>query len=84
MIEAYYGRALAYGQMDEHARSIEDYNRISSLDPDFSAAYFNRALAYEFMGDMDRATREYATLYALDPDFPGLKSRMQQLGLLQE
>jgi len=84
MIEAYYGRALAYGQMDEHARSIEDYNRISSLDPDFSAAYFNRALAYEFMGDMDRATREYATLYALDPDFPGLKSRMQQLGLLQQ
>ncbi len=84
MIEAYYGRALAYGQMDEHARSIEDYNRISSLDPDFSAAYFNRALAYELLGDMDRATREYATLYALDPDFPGLKSRMQQLGLLQQ
>ena len=84
MLEAYYGRALAHDRLGDHRRAIEDYDRISSLDPDFSAAYFNRALAYERLGEPERAAREYATLFALEPDFPGLKTRMQQLGLMQQ
>ena len=83
MVEAYYGRALAHDRLGDHRRAIEDYDRISSLDPEFSAAYFNRALAYERLGEPERAAREYALLYRLEPDFPGLKARMQQLGLLQ-
>ncbi len=83
MVEAYYGRALAHDRLGDHRRAIEDYDRTSSLDPEFSAAYFNRALAYERLGEPERAAREYALLYALEPDFPGLKARMQQLGLLQ-
>lgn len=83
MVEAYYGRALAQSLLGEHRRAIEDYDRISSLDPNFSAAYFNRAAAYERLGERERAARDYAALYALEPDYPGLKARMQQLGLLQ-
>ena len=84
LVEAYYGRAIAQGQLGDFARAIEDYDRISNLDPAFSAAYFNRAAAYERLGDLERAARDYAALYALEPDYPGLKARMQQLGLLQQ
>ncbi len=84
LVEAYYGRAIAQSQLGDFARAIEDYDRISNLDPAFSAAYFNRAVAYERLGDLERAARDYAALYALEPDYPGLKDRMQQLGLLQQ
>lgn len=84
LVQAYYGRAIAQSQLGDFVRAIEDYDRISNLDPAFSAAYFNRAVAYERLGDLARAARDYAALYALEPDYPGLKARMQQLGLLQQ
>ncbi len=84
MVEAYHGRALAHSWLGQDRRAIDDYDRVSKLDPNYSAAYFNRAVAYERLGDLGSAAQDYAALHALEPNYPGLKARMQELGLLQQ
>ena len=40
--DAYYGRGLAYGNLGELRRAIEDYDTAIRLDPNNADAYFNR------------------------------------------
>ena len=59
---AYSNRGVAYGNLGDPARAIEDYGQALRLDPDLAAAYNNRAWALyllgrntEALGDVDRS-----------------------------
>ncbi|MDR1372896.1 MAG: tetratricopeptide repeat protein [Dysgonamonadaceae bacterium] len=43
-IDAYFGRALDFMVVHDLTEAIEDYTRVTALDPDFVFAYFNRAV----------------------------------------
>ena len=59
---AYYNRGLAYYNLGEHRRAIEDYDQAARLDPGDANSYNNRAWALyrvnrntEALGDVDWA-----------------------------
>ena len=59
---AYYNRGIAYADLGEHRRAIEDYDQALRLDPGDAHAYNDRAWAMylwgrnaEALGDVDRS-----------------------------
>ncbi len=43
---AYYNRGIAYKNLKDYRRAIEDYDQALRLDPDYVKAYNNRGYAY--------------------------------------
>jgi Flp pilus assembly protein TadD len=51
---------LAYGNLGQHERAIEDYDEAIRLDPKDAYAYNNRGLAYRNQGQQELADRDFA------------------------
>jgi tetratricopeptide (TPR) repeat protein len=68
-VEAYNNRGLAYFNLGQYQRAIEDYNKALSLKPDFAKAYYNRGSAYRHLGKHQRAIEDYDNALRLKPDF---------------
>ncbi len=64
---AYYNRGVAYGNLGEYRRAIEDYDEALRLDPDYAVAYNNRGSAYSNLGEYRRAIGDFARALWLDP-----------------
>jgi lipoprotein NlpI len=43
-------RGLAYADLKQFKKAIQDYNQAIELDPEYTHAFNNRGLAYMFMG----------------------------------
>ncbi len=56
--DAYNGRALAFGYLDNVGASMLDFNKAIQLDPKFAEAYANRATAYIAQKKFDLAEKD--------------------------
>ena len=48
--DAYFNRGVAYGDLGEYDRAIQDYDAVVRLDPEYTDAYHNRGFAYDVVG----------------------------------
>ncbi len=65
----YNNRGIAYNDLGDYERAIDDYNQAIGLDPEFAFAYKNRGNAYAYLGDYERAIDDYNQAIALYPAY---------------
>jgi tetratricopeptide (TPR) repeat protein len=53
--KTYYNRGLAYHNLNQYQRRVEDYTEAIRLKPDYVNAYYNRGTAYLYLGDNNLA-----------------------------
>ena len=66
-VEAYLGRAFAYGNLGEHQLAIADFDAALRLEPTRAAAYVGRGAALERLGQIREAIASYDAALRLDP-----------------
>lgn len=71
----YYNRGLAFENMGQFEKAIEDFDRAISLDPYFRDAFLNRGTAFENMGRFDSAIENLDTAIALSPSYEAYFNR---------
>ncbi|MFL5657090.1 MAG: tetratricopeptide repeat protein, partial [Ktedonobacteraceae bacterium] len=64
--KTYVNRGLAYKDLKELQRAIEDYNRAIELDSNNAIVYFNRGLAYLYLKNGHQAKADFDHCYELD------------------
>ncbi len=69
LVWAYYNRGLAYIDLGEYRRAIEDYDEALRLDPGNASAYNNRGYAYRELGEYRRAIKDLDQALRLDPGY---------------
>ena len=69
---AYYNRGLAYYNLGEHRRAIEDYDQAARLDPGDADAYNNRAWALYLVGRNTEALGDVDWALSLRPGDPAI------------
>lgn len=62
-------RGIAYQNMGEAAKAIEDYTRVIELNPAHSHAFNHRGNAYYDLGNFDAALKDYTRAIELKPDY---------------
>ena len=67
-VTAYAYRGLAYWNLKDSQRAIQDYDRAIELNPSNVAAYGNRGLAYRDLKDSRRAIQDFDRVIELDPN----------------
>ena len=68
LAHAFYDRGIAYGEMAEYDRALEDYTTAIGLAPDFAAAYNNRGVIHGRKGAYESAIADYSAAIRLAPD----------------
>lgn len=63
---AYFGRHIAWLNMGEPRRALEDLNKVIELDPD-STAYRSRGEVYRHIGEYEKALEDFGRGEAIDP-----------------
>jgi lipoprotein NlpI len=63
--ERYYNRGIAYDELGQHQRAIEDYTEAIRLEPDYDAAYNNRGIAYLMQDNNNLGCRDAQKACAL-------------------
>jgi tetratricopeptide (TPR) repeat protein len=58
--EAYYGRGIAKGAINDLDGAMSDYNAAIDKKRDFVRAWLNRSDLWWAMGDLDKAKADYA------------------------
>ena len=57
MLRAYYNRGLAYRNLGQYQRAIEDYNEVIRLKPDYADAYDDQGVAHILSGNREEGCR---------------------------
>ena len=65
--EGYGNRGLAYANLGQYNRAIEDYNETIRLKPNLANAYSNRGLAYANLGQYQLSIDDYNEAIRLSP-----------------
>ncbi|MEM7444920.1 MAG: tetratricopeptide repeat protein [Pseudomonadota bacterium] len=71
LFHLHYIRALAYNQMGEHFKAIDDYNQAIELFPVRGLAYHSIGVSFEWIGNYRQAVESYGLGIAIDPKYPG-------------
>jgi len=66
---AYSNRGLAYAELGEHDRAIEDYDKAIELNKEYAEAYYNRGLAYAKLGKYDKAIEDFNKAIELNKEY---------------
>ena len=66
---AYNSRGVAYGNLGQHQRAIQDYDEAIRLNPRLAEARSNRAVAYDSLAQYARAIQDFDEAIAIDPRF---------------
>ena len=62
--------SLAYEDLGQYQRAIQDYDGVIRLKPDLADAYYARGNAYgKALGQYQRAIQDYDTAIRLKPDY---------------
>jgi tetratricopeptide (TPR) repeat protein len=64
---AYSSRGVAFEQLGQNERSIEDFDKAIAINPSFGKIYMNRGNVFKKIGQYDRAMTDYDRAIALDP-----------------
>ena len=65
---AYGFRGIAYDELGQYQRAIEDYNEVIRLKPDFSEViYYLRGDVYTILGNYNQAIKDYNKAIELNP-----------------
>ncbi len=69
---AYNLRGLAYEEIGDHRRAIDDFTQAIKLRPysSYVSPYNNRGISYEAEGEFGPALKDYSTAIALNPTLP--------------
>ena len=65
-VAAYMMRGAAYVRQQQYDRAIQDYTRVTQLQPKLLSAYNNRGIVYMAQQDYDRAQRDFDKVLELD------------------
>jgi tetratricopeptide (TPR) repeat protein len=68
LVGAYNNRGVAYKNLGEYRRAIQDYDQALRLDPGYAVVYSNRGVAYGDLGEYRRAIQDHDQALRLDPD----------------
>jgi tetratricopeptide (TPR) repeat protein len=71
----FYFRGLAFLNMDQVDKAIEDFDRAIALDPYFRDAFLNRGTALEKTGKFDKAIENFDKAIALSPSYEAYFNR---------
>ncbi len=66
---AYYNLGLAYANLGQWDKAIDDYSGAIRLRPKYTDAYSNRGVAYKNLGQFDKAIEDYSSAIGMDPDY---------------
>jgi tetratricopeptide (TPR) repeat protein len=66
---AYLARGIAYFDLGDYQRAIEDYDEAIRLDPQDAVAYYNRGNAYFLQDQHQRAIEYFDHAIRLDPQY---------------
>jgi len=66
---AYTNRGLAYDNLGEYRRAIQDFDQALRLDPGDAFAYNGRGSAYRKLGEYRRAIEDFDQAIRLDPGY---------------
>ena len=69
MDEAYYRRGLAYSNLNQYQRAIQDFDEAIRLNPRVAETYNNRGSAYNMLGQHQRALQDYNEALRIDPQY---------------
>jgi lipoprotein NlpI len=64
---AYDGRGVAYIDMGQLDKAMEDFNKSIAINPSFYKSYNNRGAVYSEMGQLDKAMEDFNASLALNP-----------------
>jgi tetratricopeptide (TPR) repeat protein len=67
--EAYYNRGIAYYDIKDYNKAINDYSKAIELNPDDAKTYFYRGNAYGRIEDYDKAINDFSKAIELNPDY---------------
>ena len=84
---SYFFRGVAYADLGDLARAIQDFDKTIQLDPDHAPAYFNRGVAYAALGKSDAAVHDFEASLMIDPDAsyaPQIRAMLAELHAQQE
>ncbi|MBE9593113.1 MAG: tetratricopeptide repeat protein, partial [Proteobacteria bacterium] len=65
---AYNNRGLAYAELNQYERAIEDYNEAIKLNSNYAEGYSNRGLAYAELNQYESAIEDYNEAIKLNPN----------------
>jgi tetratricopeptide (TPR) repeat protein len=63
-----YLRGIAYNQLGQHARAIQDFDEEIRLKPDDAGGFYSRSLAEREMDNIAAADADLAKAKAIDPN----------------
>ncbi len=66
---AHSNRGLAYHEMKQYRKSVEDYNSAVKLDPNYAAAYNNRGNSYYELTEYQLALNDFNQSLKLKPQY---------------
>jgi tetratricopeptide (TPR) repeat protein len=75
VMEAFQVRALAYWDLRDYQRVVEDLNHALELRPSWAAGYTLRGNAYWQTGDSSRAIQDFSQSISVEPSFEGYYQR---------
>ena len=66
---SYNNRGIAYSDIGQYDRALEDYNKVIAMNPYYSRAYNNRGVVYSRQGLYDMAIEDFSKAIDLKPNF---------------
>ncbi|MDI6733548.1 MAG: DNA-directed RNA polymerase subunit alpha C-terminal domain-containing protein [Planctomycetota bacterium] len=76
-----YCQGLCYEELREYEKSLDEYNKALSLDPEYAPAIFRLAYRYDLMGKEDEAVELYEKIRGIKPPYI---NALINLGLIYE
>ena len=66
---AYFNRAMAYYNIGEKVKAVQDFDRAISLNPKFMEAYYTRGVILYELGNFKKALADFSKTISLNPKF---------------
>ena len=70
-------KTLAYSDLGQYERAIQDYNKAIQLNPNYAEAYNNRGWAYYCLKQYGKALKDFEKALELNPNFTLAKNNRE-------